>query len=565
MPFDPNRRPWHDRLSAPTLRPVAPFRTAAGLALALAAIASSLTPASAESAHSYLVFDARTGEVIDKYNAHRAWYPASVTKLMTAYVTFQAIRAGRLKMTSPVVQSAEAASQPPSKMGFPVGTVVTVDNALKIIMVKSANDVSWALGEAVSGSKDEFVEEMNRQARRLGMSRTTWGNPNGLPDPTQVTNAHDLALLARALIREFPEHAGYFKLPGIQFGKRIMRNHNALVDRFPGTDGMKTGFICSSGFNVVASVTRGNRRLIAVVLGAPNARIRAEKTAELFTKAFDGSGGIAAFFGGRETVDGMTPGPEAALPVADIREDVCGRNRRNVGEDADDFLAAAPVVNEDPGAVIPPGQSAKGRRNTPSGPVHSYLTVARLDVGPPVKVWTGGADPLPAGTAVAAAGTSGPAPTLVVPTPKPGVTDSPNVTALVEPARPAAPGAIFPGAGRSEPVPTVQPGGVSATARAFSLFSNKPPGTIPVPATGPESGAGVAESLAPATGTPMVIAGPTPAGQTAEPSRRAAAPIAADLPIPTKKPRPPASAAAKPNTKAAAKAPASAQPTRKKK
>ncbi|MEJ1160268.1 D-alanyl-D-alanine carboxypeptidase family protein [Prosthecomicrobium sp. N25] len=518
-----------------------PLAVAAGLQVSTAG------DARAQYAHAWLLFDAKTGEVLDKKNAHQAWYPASVTKLMTTYVTFQAIRSGRMKLTSPVVMSAAALSQPPSKMGFPVGTVVTVDNALKIIMVKSANDVAWALGEAVSGSEDAFVEEMNRHARRLGMTGTVWGNPNGLPDERQHTTARDLGLLARALIREFPEYADYFKLPAIQFGKITLRNHNHLMDRFPGTDGMKTGFICASGFNVVATVTRDNRRLVAVVLGSPNARSRAEKAAELFTRGFQSSGNVlAGLFGGgaKETIETMQAGPEAARPVQNIRDEVCGRNRKPVGEDADEPLQAqAPAPEEGQNGVIFPGQQpAKGRKAQPN----SFLT-ARFDIGPPVKVYTGGADPLPdPGTTAVATGP------IVVPDAKPPAAPVPQVSALVSETGPRAapaPGSLFPPPPKADK-PEIDVPAASITSRAFSLFpgfSTEPP----KPATGPASGAGVAASLPPATGAPMVIAGPTPPAEppAARPQPAAAAPVAVN-PVPAAeayplpKPKPAAARAA---------------------
>lgn len=526
MPIDPTRLRHGRRLPLFSAATAGRVIGAASILLTLCAV-----PARSDAAHAYLVFDARTGEVLDRHNAFQAWYPASVTKLMTTYVTFQALKAGRLKLSSPVVMSPEANSQPPSKMGFPTGTVLTVDNALKMVMVKSANDVAWALGEAVGGSKDAFVAEMNAQARRLGMNRTVWANPNGLPDPAQYTNAHDLGLLARALIREFPEYAGYFSLPGIQFGKRVIRNHNHLMDRYPGTDGMKTGFICSGGFNVVATVTRGDKRLVAVVLGSPNARVRAEKAAELFTKAFDGSGGLMTMFSSREQIDAMAAGPEAAMPPLDIREEVCGKNRRQVGEDADDLAAAPPPTPEDQGRIIIAGQGTPKRGA--SGQAGSWLT-ARFDIGAPVKVWTGGADAAP------------PAGANAIATAKTPAGAGSNVAALVAPTRQPPPGAIFPGgSGQDQAAP---PEGQSTTARAFNLFSNTPPGAIPKPATGPASGAGLDAVLPPANGTPMVIAGQ--GGATAPgAARRGAEPIAAvDLPLPERKPK---LAAAKPAAKTA--------------
>ncbi|HEX2256071.1 MAG TPA: D-alanyl-D-alanine carboxypeptidase family protein, partial [Afifellaceae bacterium] len=201
----------------------------------------------------YLVADVTTGAVFEHHDALRPWYPASTTKMMTAYVTFRAVEAGEITLQSPVRISENAAAQPPSKMGFKPGAVLTVDNALKIIMVKSANDIALALAEAVGGSEEGFARRMNAEARRLGMSRSRFVNPHGLPDPRQVTTARDMALLARALLLELPQYRSYYNIPAIQFGSNVMQNFNSLVSRYPGTTGMKTGFICSSGFNLVAS------------------------------------------------------------------------------------------------------------------------------------------------------------------------------------------------------------------------------------------------------------------------------------------------------------------------
>ena len=162
--------------------------------------------------------------------------------------------------------------QAPTKMGLPVGTQVTVDNALKMLMVKSANDMAVVIAEGVGGSIDGFADMMNANARRLGMTQSNFVNPNGLPADNHVTSARDLGILARALIHEFPDYNFYWHIPSIRYGNRIMHNYNSLLDRYPGADGMKTGFICASGYNVVASATRNGRRLIAIVLGALPAR-----------------------------------------------------------------------------------------------------------------------------------------------------------------------------------------------------------------------------------------------------------------------------------------------------
>ncbi|MDR3376943.1 MAG: serine hydrolase [Ancalomicrobiaceae bacterium] len=411
-------------------------RSALGLFAASAVFLSS--PASAE-VGAYLVFDAGSGEVFARYNADQAWYPASITKLMTTYVIFKQIKAGRLKFTSPVVVSAKAASQPPSKMGFPPGTVLTVDNALKMIMVKSANDIAWALGESVGGSKEEFVTLMNAYARQLGMTESTWDNPNGLPDPAQVTTARDLGILAYALLKEFPEYDFYYRLPGIQLGNRVIRNHNHLMDHYPGTDGMKTGFICASGFNVVASVTRGNKRLVAVVLGASGARPRAERAADLFNRAFDSANGLFGFLGGKENIRSMAPGPEASQPVRDVRKDVCGGKRH------DDSPEEAAEEELPKGALV--------RDTAPKGPL---LTARRFDIGQPVKVWIGGADPVSADPAALAR-----LPDSVPLSPAKPTDRPPNAAAYAEPTR--SPGAILPLKPGIQAAPVADPAAAGAT------------------------------------------------------------------------------------------------------
>jgi D-alanyl-D-alanine carboxypeptidase len=211
-----------------------------------------------------LLVEADTGKVIHAERATHPWYPASVTKIMTLYVTLRAVKEGRISLDTLLTVSPTAAAQAPSKMGFKPGTQVTVDNALKMLMVKSANDMAVVLAEGIAGSVEDFAAEMNRTAQRLGMTQTTYVNPNGLPAEGQVTSARDLAILARALMREFPEHSLYWSIPAIKLGRRVMRNTNRLMTLYPGTNGMKTGFICASGFNIVATAARNGKQLIAV-------------------------------------------------------------------------------------------------------------------------------------------------------------------------------------------------------------------------------------------------------------------------------------------------------------
>jgi D-alanyl-D-alanine carboxypeptidase len=307
--------------------------------LILGALVSVVLPltSSAASAEAALLVDADSGRVLYAENATQPWYPASVTKIMTTYVILKAVKEGRLSFDKLFTVSENAAAQQPSKMGFPVGTQVTVDNALKMLMVHSANDMAVVLAEGLSGSIENFATEMNRAAERLGMTQTSYVNPNGLPADGQITSARDLAILARAAIREMPEYDLYWHISAIKFGKRIMRNYNALIDRYPGADGMKTGFICASGYNLVATATRGSRRLIAVILGARSGMQRAEKAAQLLERGFTGAGGLTWLLPAFGTVDSLKP--IDAAPV-NLRDEICnGKGRRKPHSDSDEEAA----------------------------------------------------------------------------------------------------------------------------------------------------------------------------------------------------------------------------------
>ena len=251
------------------------------LALAVAALAS---PAGAGPA---LLFEAADGRVLYAEDADNQWHPASLTKIMTAYVTFEAIKEGKLTMASKIGCSELANSQAPSKIGLPVGAEMTVETALQALIVKSANDVAVMLAEAVSGSQDAFVTRMNTTAARLGMTRTKFVNANGLPATEQVTTARDLGRLATAVVRDYPEHAQLWAMQQVRFGKLRLHTHNGILANYAGADGMKTGFICDSGFNVVASATREGHKLIAVVLGEPSGAERTVRAANLLEHGFN--------------------------------------------------------------------------------------------------------------------------------------------------------------------------------------------------------------------------------------------------------------------------------------
>jgi D-alanyl-D-alanine carboxypeptidase len=283
----------------------------------------SLLAVSVAAARPYVVFDVATGTVLDAKDPYQRWYPASLTKLMTVYIAFKAVRDGEKTFTSPVVISRRALAEPPSKMGFPVGTVLTLDNAIKILTVKSANDVAMAVAESIGGTEAAFLERMNAEAMLLGMTGTHFASPNGLFSPENYSNAHDLALLTRALRNNFPENAGYFDLEAIRFGKRRFRTYNTMIGRFDGADGMKTGFVCESGYNLVATATRGGLTLGTVVLGAESTVDRAERAADLLAKGFQTS------FAGKHTLWNLVPMGGTAEP-ANLRSEICDRHDNGV-------------------------------------------------------------------------------------------------------------------------------------------------------------------------------------------------------------------------------------------
>jgi D-alanyl-D-alanine carboxypeptidase len=242
--------------------------------------------ATSASAGPSLLFDAATGEVVSQDQAGEPWYPASLTKLMTAYVIFQKLKRGEIHLEQKLNVSELASKQPASKVGMKPGTNVTVDLALQTMLVYSANDMAYVLAEGAGGTYQNFAKLMNAEAARLGMTATHYVNPNGLFDARQVTSARDIAMLASALLRDFPEHAHYFSQASVTLGKRQLRNRNMLIRTMKTADGMKTGFVCNSGFNLVASATDKGRKLIAIVLGASSGRERADLAEMMLTSGF---------------------------------------------------------------------------------------------------------------------------------------------------------------------------------------------------------------------------------------------------------------------------------------
>nr|WP_281503027.1 D-alanyl-D-alanine carboxypeptidase family protein [Ancylobacter crimeensis] len=410
-----------------------------------------------------LLIDVDTGKVLMAEDATKPWYPASVTKLMTAYVTFEALRAGQLTPQTLITVSPVAASQAPSKMGFKPGTQLTVDNTLKMMLVKSANDMAVVLAEGVGGSVPAFVDRMNAAARDLGMDGTHFANPNGLPDPDNVTTARDLAILARALLTQYPEHAELFRLPGIQIGTRVIRNYNKLIDRYPGADGMKTGFICASGFNLVASAKRGDRHVLAVVLGTPSGKARTEAAALLMERGFQQQASIF-----EKMAPSLTSLRNEGGPPTDMKALVCGAKRKTVASEDDDSPA--------PNAYMAAGMGSLG-----AGVTGASLLQDLPPSRPPEPVWVG---PVPDAAALAAAYDTPPAPaakkpvkptkTAVKPPAKPETTASVDGEATKKPAaKPVAKKpAPKPAATAAKPKPAPKPVTTQAPAAAATATSD---------------------------------------------------------------------------------------------
>src|SRR5262245_33886590 len=282
------------------------------LALVLLVLVGSVRPVSA---NPLLLFDATTGEVLLSRDAGAKWHPASLTKLMTAYLTFQSLKAGQIALDTKLTVPQEALDVSPSKIGLKPGTTITTDMALKALLIYSANDMALTLA-AAQGGIPAFVQRMNDTARALNMGSTHFVNPHGLHDPEQTTSARDMGLLAFTIANRFPEYRHYFSEPYVAFGKRKLLNRNMLLRQMPTADGMKTGFVCPSGFNLVARATQNGRRLIAVVMGAMTAYSRADIAQSLLEAGF-----VA---GQRQTKQLVSQIADEPTPPPNLKPMVCG-------------------------------------------------------------------------------------------------------------------------------------------------------------------------------------------------------------------------------------------------
>jgi D-alanyl-D-alanine carboxypeptidase len=243
-------------------------------------------PALADDRYAAIVIDTRTNEILHADQADEYRFPASLTKMMTLYIVFEELERGRLRMSDRMVASRRASRMPASRLGLKQGQAISVENAIKALVTKSANDVATAVAERIDGSESRFAQRMTTRARALGMSSTRFMNASGLPDPSQRTTAHDMARLSQALMRDFPQYYPLFQTTEFWWGNRYSRNHNRLLGSVEGVDGIKTGYTRASGFNLASSVVRDGRRLITVVMGGASASERDAQVAHLIETAY---------------------------------------------------------------------------------------------------------------------------------------------------------------------------------------------------------------------------------------------------------------------------------------
>ncbi|MEP4767723.1 MAG: D-alanyl-D-alanine carboxypeptidase family protein [Roseibium sp.] len=269
----------------------APAAPTAGTGSQVAAVQSSslptisYAPATAiERGYSALVLNAATGEELYAVDADAARFPASLTKMMTLYMLFEAVSSGRYTLSSPLRISEKAASQPPAKLGLKTGSTITVEQAAQAIAVKSANDVGVTIAENLAGSEAAFARKMTQKAKALGLKRTRFVNATGLPDPAQVTSARDMAKLGLALKRRFPQYASYYRAKSFTYSGRTFRATNNLLGKVSGVDGLKTGYVRMSGYNLVATVRRGSNSLIVVVMGGKSETVRDKEVTRLIER-----------------------------------------------------------------------------------------------------------------------------------------------------------------------------------------------------------------------------------------------------------------------------------------
>ncbi|WP_210328164.1 SPOR domain-containing protein [Mesorhizobium caraganae] len=312
---------------------------------------------------SAIVVDAKTGKVLYSSDANGRRYPASLTKMMTLYLTFEAMAKGRISKNTPVPFSAKAAAEPPTKLGVKAGGAVSVETAILSMVTKSANDSATALGELLGGSESNFARMMTAKARQLGMDGTVFRNANGLPDPGQFTTAHDMAMLGIALREHYPQYYGYFSQRSFLYGRQRINGHNRLLGRIKGVDGIKTGYTRASGFNLVSSVSDGNRRLVAVVMGGTSGRSRDNQMAGLINAYMPrastrGGGALIAKAGGDNPIKALANVllPKHDAPTPDdkpmVEDDAVASNDDPTSADEQSADEQTVAAVEEPAPVV---------------------------------------------------------------------------------------------------------------------------------------------------------------------------------------------------------------------
>ena len=300
-----------------------------------------------------LVVNAETGQILVANRANAAWYPASLTKLMTAYVVFGEVAAGRLSMDTQITVSATAAGQPPTKFGLKTGQKLTVQQALNAMVVTSANDAAVALAEQIGGSEQGFVFRMNAAAMQLGMIGTRYQNATGLPNDGQVTTARDMAVLALAVIHQYPDRYPMFSQRQAKVASRSLPTVNGFLTAYPGAEGMKTGFTCGSGYNIIGSSLRSGQRLVAVVLGAHDRNQRLAKVKQLLDKGFAGGETVPATF---SNIAMLPAALEVGTPPTVLSGSECAATDSADDEDGNGRLSGWGVIF---GAYASPDQAKK--------------------------------------------------------------------------------------------------------------------------------------------------------------------------------------------------------------
>ncbi|WP_117191473.1 D-alanyl-D-alanine carboxypeptidase [Rhizobium terrae] len=330
------------------------------LVLAVSVFAS--THAEAAPKYAGIVVDAKTGKVLYSEDPDGLRYPASLTKMMTLYLTFEALEAGRISLETQVPVSANAASEPPSKLGVRAGGAVTVDQAIRALVTRSANDIATALGEFLGGSEERFGQMMTGKARALGMTRTTYRNAHGLPNTAQMTTARDQARLGMALRQHFPQYYGYFGIRSFNFGRQTIGNHNRLVGTVKGVDGIKTGYTRAAGSNLATSAQLDGRSIVAVVLGGRSSAARDATMRKLVAEYLP----QASRSGNSNLIAQAAPSPAvaAAAPAAPVRMAPAVTATQSDARQmaALDLPPAGPLpgarYNEQPASIAPAAASA---------------------------------------------------------------------------------------------------------------------------------------------------------------------------------------------------------------